>query len=473
MASTTSQLAESGADSGKLHSLRAEQALIGAMLLSDEAWDNVVGLITKDDFHLARHGLLFSAIGELRNDNMAADVITLADWLQQRGKLAEAGGEAYLLQLNDSAVGTANLAEYAGIVKEYSLRRRLAAIGEELAGTLRSKGSIPVVQLLEEAEKSIFALSNKRADGGQECRPLGDLLQSVVTQIDQRYRSKERITGLATGFADFDELTSGLQPTDLIVVAGRPSMGKTAFALNIATHAAIHGKSKVCIFSMEMSSEQLATRILASLARIDQQKLRSGDLNDDDFVRISSTVAMMEQAEMFIDDSPGLSPAGLASSCRRLARRVGGIDLIIVDYLQLMHVPGSQENRATEISEISRSLKALAKEMNVPVIALSQLNRSVENRSPPRPMMSDLRESGAIEQDADLIVFLYREDFYKENPETAGDAEVIIGKQRNGPIDTVLMRFIKPCTLFADKISDSVSLPPGYDPAADSEDPSF
>ncbi|MGV0005033.1 MAG: replicative DNA helicase [Candidatus Porifericomitaceae bacterium WSBS_2022_MAG_OTU9] len=462
------------AQSDKLHSFRAEQALLGAMLLVDDAWDRAAGLVSQDDFHHPRHGLLFGAIGDLRKNGVAADLITLGDRLRQAGKLEEAGGESYLLQLNDSAIGAANLSEYANIVREYSLRRKLAEFGDTLARNVRAGGTESAEELLEQSEKSIFALGNQRIKGDQNCQPLSNLLKSVVEQVDQRYHSKNRITGIATGFAGFDDETSGLQATDLIVVAGRPSMGKTAFALNVATHAAIHGKLNVCIFSMEMSAVQLAMRILSSLARIDQKKLRSGDLSDDDFVRISSTVAMMESASIFIDDSPALSPSALAGACRRLARREGGLDLVVVDYLQLMHVPSSKENRATEISEISRGLKSLAKELNLPVIALSQLNRSVESRNPPRPMMSDLRESGAIEQDADVIVFLYRASFYKSTPENEGEAEVIIGKQRNGPVGIIPMRFMKQYTLFADKISDAVvPHPGGYDPAIDQEDPSY
>jgi replicative DNA helicase len=423
MSEITSRLAELSqrVDDLKVppHSLEAEQSVIGGLMLDNRSWDDVADVVVEADFYRHDHSLIFRAVGALAADGKPYDVVTVSEWLGSRGELETIGGLAYLSILANDTPTAVNTKAYANIVREYSVLRSLIQIGNEISA------------------------SAYNADG----RSSKELLGRAVKRVEEMYRNKESITGIATGFNLFDEKTSGLQRSDLIIIAGRPSMGKTSFAMNIAENAALHNERSVAVFSMEMPGEQLALRMMSSLGRIDSHNLRTGKLDDHDWPRLISSVNMLSKSKLFIDDSPALTPTELRARTRRL-KREHGIDLVIIDYLQLMQVAGSTENRATEISEISRSLKALAKELQVPVIALSQLNRSVEQRPDKRPVMSDLRESGSIEQDADVILFIYRDEVY--NPESAdkGVAELLIRKQRNGPIGMVKLAFLGQYTRF-------------------------
>ena len=444
---------------GQPNNSQAEQAVIGGLLLEQNAWDEVIRLVGEDDFYHPRHRLLFQAITSLRQNNQPADYVTLTEWLTRRNKLNEAGGNQYLASIIDSVAGTANIRNYASIVHELSVRRLLMKTGSEISQQAQKADDQTLPELLTTVEQRIFDIGNRQWRVHDSCQPINDVLEQVVRRIQELHKSKNHITGLSTGFTDFDMMTAGLQKSDLVIVAGRPSMGKTAFAVNIALNSAVKDGKKVALFSMEMPAIQLAMRMLASLARIDQKKLRTGQLTDIDFTHITSAINIMEKANLYIDDTSSLTPAELAAACRRLARRHDGLDMIVVDYMQLMHIPdtGRQHTRTTEMSEISRHMKALAKEMDTPVIALSQLNRNVDSRIEHRPVMSDLRESGAIEQDADLIVFIYREDAYSKETDGAqktGEAEIIIGKQRNGPTGTVHLRFQAQYTCFENLISD-------------------
>ena len=430
---------------GQPNNLQAEQAVIGGLLLAESAWDEVIRLIGPEDFYNPRHRLIFEGIYSLREDNSPVDYVTLSEWLTRRNKLNDIGGSAYLASIIDSVASSANIISYAKIVRELSLRRLLIKTGSDISRLSQSSNDQSLPELLSDVEQRIFDIGNRQWRVNDSCQPVGGVLEQVIQRVNELHQSKNHITGLSTGFIDFDRMTAGLQKSDLVIIAGRPSMGKTAFAVDIALHSAVKDKKKVALFSMEMSATQLAIRMLASLARIDQAKLRTGQLTDTDFTHITSALHIMESAQIYIDETSSLTPAELAAACRRLARRHDGLDLVLVDYMQLMHIPdiGRQQNRTAEMSEISRHMKSLAKELDTPVIALSQLNRSVETRLEHRPVMSDLRESGAIEQDADLIVFIYREDAYNKDKDTpkTGEAEIIIGKQRNGPTGTVQLRF--------------------------------
>ncbi len=429
------------------HSIEAEQAVLGGLMLDNEAWPNVVERINFDDFYRRDHANIFRAVEQLANDNKPFDVVTLAEWLRNHEQLADVGGMAYLAQLAENTPSAANIAAYADIVRQRAILRQLISAGSQIAeSAFRTEGRTSD-ELLDQAESLVFEIAERESKGRRGFRPIKDLLVDALDKIDLLFQRDNPITGVSTGYYELDNMTSGLQKSDLIIIAGRPSMGKTSFALNIAQHAAIKGELPVAVFSMEMPSEQLAMRMLSSLGRIDQHRVRTGRLSDDDWPRLTHSVGILSEAKMFIDDTPALTPSDLRARCRRLARE-HGIGLIVIDYLQLMQVHGNKENRATEISEISRALKALAKELSCPVIALSQLNRSLENRTDKRPVMSDLRESGAIEQDADVIFFIYRDEVYNEETQDKGIAEIIIGKQRNGPIGTVRLTFLGEYTRF-------------------------
>ncbi len=431
------------------HSVEAEQAVIGGLLLVPESWDRVADRLVERDFYRRDHQMLFRAIGELQNKSTPPDAVTLGEWFETQGISELVGGTQYILQLANTTPSAANITAYADIVREKSVLRQLIDAGSEMAGDAFQADGRSTQEILEKAEQSVFRIAEAGARGRQGFMPMRAAVKDAFQQLQLRYENRGSVTGLSTGFTDLDEMTTGLQPADLIIVAARPSMGKTALALNIAEHAAIKTKKAVAVFSMEMSASQLAFRLISSLGRVNQQHLRTGDVQDEEWPRITAAITSLADAKIFIDDTPALSPIELRSRARRL-KREHDLGLIVIDYLQLMAVPGNQENRATEISEISRSLKALAKELNVPVIALSQLNRSLEQRGDKRPMMSDLRESGAIEQDADVIVFIYRDEYYNKESSDKGVAEIIIGKQRNGPTGTVKLAFVGEHTRFRD-----------------------
>lgn len=415
------------------HSIEAEQAVLGGLMLDSEAWDQVADRISTNDFYRRDHGLIFQAISGLAAQNRPIDVITVSEVYTDL---------AYLGSLAKNTPSAANIIAYADIVKEKSLLRKLIEVGEEISELgFNAKGKI-AKELVDEAERKVFAIAEHKFLGQQGIKTIAEVLTSAIARIEILSESASPITGMSSGFVDFDRLTSGLQKADLVIIAGRPSMGKTTFAMNIAEWISMKSDLSVLIFSMEMPAEQLAMRMLASLARIELQRIRNGQLRDDDWPRLSSAIAMMASRKMFIDDSGSLSPIEVRARARRLMREQGELGVIVVDYLQLMRVPGNNEHRAAEISEISRSLKTLARELNVPVIALSQLNRSLEQRTDRRPIMSDLRESGAIEQDADLIAFIYRDEMYNKDTADKGTAEVIIAKQRNGPTGMMRLTFL-------------------------------
>lgn len=432
------------------HSFEAEQSVLGSLMLDNNAWENIIDRIEEKDFYRHEHRLIFRAMSFLEQKNQPFDVITLAETLKDLNELANIGGEVYLFELSKNTPSAANIKAYADIVRERSVLRQLIGVAAEIADIAYHPDGRNSVSLLDEAERRVFEIA--RQDGrGSGPQRVSTYLAQANEKILLLSETNQPVTGLATGYKDFDLMTAGLQPSDLIIVAGRPSMGKTTFAMNMAEHAAMKCNKPVLIFSMEMPGDSLALRMMSSLGSIELQKLRSGDLSDGDWPSVASVVGMLSEKPLFIDDTPALSPSELRSRARRVARDHGQLGLIVIDYLQLMQVGGTSDNRTAEISEISRSLKALAKELNVPVIALSQLNRSLEQRADKRPMMSDLRESGAIEQDADLICFIYRDEVY--NPETRdkGSAEIIIAKQRNGPIGKVSLIFEGQFTRFRDK----------------------
>jgi len=409
-------------------------------MLDNRSWDDIADIVNEQDFYRHDHSLILRAIDALAADDKPYDVVTVSEWLGSRGELETIGGLAYLSILANDTPTAVNVKAYADIVREYSILRRLIQIGNEISASAYNSDGRPSKELLDEAERKVFMIAEQNAGNRDGFEAINDLLGRAVKRVEEMYRNKEAITGIATGFNLFDDKTSGLQNSDLIIIAGRPSMGKTSFAMNIAENAALNNERSVAVFSMEMPGEQLALRMMSS-------NLRTGRLDDHDWPRLISSVNMLSKAKLFIDDTPALTPTELRARTRRL-KREHGLDMVIIDYLQLMQVAGSTENRATEISEISRSLKALAKELQVPVVALSQLNRSVEQRPDKRPVMSDLRESGSIEQDADVILFIYRDEVY--NPESAdkGVAELLIRKQRNGPIGTVKLAFLGQYTRF-------------------------
>ncbi len=434
------------------NSIEAERAVLGGLMLDASGWDRVVDRIREEDFYRRDHQLVFRAIASLIDANNPCDVVTVSEWLDAHGDARVEGGLSFVGELAESTPSAANVAAYAEIVRARAVLREMIATGSAIADRAYRTEGRPVTELVEEAEQLVYAIGDRRrAGGGPE--PIRDVLVGVMERIDELHHVEGHITGVPTGFVDLDRLTAGLQRGDLIVVAGRPSMGKTALALNLVESAAIRTKLSAVVFSMEMSSEQLTMRFMSSLGRIDAHKIRTGKLDDADWPRLTTAMTMLNESRIFLDDNGDLTPTELRARCRRL-KREHDIGLVVVDYMQLMHVPGTSENRATEISEISRSLKALARELEVPVVALSQLNRSLETRANRRPMLSDLRESGAIEQDADVILFIYRDEVYNEESTDKGKAEIIIGKQRNGPTDTVTLTFIGQIAKFENHARD-------------------
>lgn len=430
------------------HSIEAEQAVLGGLMLSVDTFETVFNLITEVDFYQFNHRLIFRAISTIAGNNNPADVVTVTDWLQQNDHLEDAGGIHYIGALAQETPSAANIAAYAEIVRERSVLRQLIAVSNEIADSAFHPEGKNSRQLLDVAESKVFAIADQSTQSGG-FHDIKTVLTKAVDRINYLFESGSAITGLSTGFDELDEKTSGLQASDLVIVAGRPSMGKTTFAMNLAEHAALTAEHPVAVFSMEMPAEQLAMRMIASLGRVELQNLRTGKLSEQDWPRITSAITLLNQKKnVFIDDTPAMTPTDLRARCRRL-KREHGLSMIVIDYLQLMRLSDTKENRATEISEISRSLKAMAKELEVPVVALSQLNRGLEQRPDKRPIMSDLRESGAIEQDADVIMFIYRDEVYNpDNPEVQGKAEVLIRKQRNGPIGMVPLTFLGQYTRF-------------------------
>lgn len=432
------------------HSIESEQSVLGGLLLDNSAWDRIADFISADDFYRYDHRLIFQTTVKLINASRPADVVTVFEALSGLGRADEVGGLAYLNALAQNTPSAANIRRYAEIVRDRGVLRKLITVADEISGDAFNPQGKEVKQMLDEAESKIFSIAEEGARGTQGFQDIQPLLKQVVERIDELYSRENQndITGVPTGFADLDKMTSGLQPGDLIIVAGRPSMGKTAFSINIGEHVAIESGLPVAVFSMEMGGTQLAMRMLGSVGRLDQHRLRTGRLNDEDWPRLTHAIQKMNDAQLYIDETPALNSIELRARARRLSRQCGKLGLIVIDYLQLMSANSSGENRATEISEISRNLKGLAKELNCPVIALSQLNRSLEQRPNKRPVMSDLRESGAIEQDADVILFIYRDQVYNPDSQDKGTAEIIIGKQRNGPIGSVRLTFIGEYTKF-------------------------
>ncbi len=437
------------------HSEEAERSVLGGLMLNHEVWDQVIERVQEKDFYHYKHSLIFRAMGELSRRNSPIDIVTVTEALKAMNQLDAIDGEAYLYQLLNNTPGIANIVAYADIVRERSILRQLIQVSNEVANSAFSPDGRTTAELLDVAERKILTI------GDQDLHNVGPVHIKTLTphtldKIDTLFHAGGTITGLPTSYDDLDQMTSGLQPSDLIIVAGRPSMGKTSFAMNIAEHIAVkHVTAReatdpklVLVFSMEMPADSLVMRMLSSLSRVDQHHVRTGKLRKEDWARITSTSHMLSETRLFIDDSPALTPGEVRARARRITKEHGPISLIVIDYLQLMQVPGQKDNRVAEISEISRSLKALAKELKVPVVALSQLNRGLEQRQDKRPVMSDLRESGAIEQDADLILFIYRDEVYNADSPDKGSAEIIIAKQRNGPIGKVRLTFLGSYTRF-------------------------
>lgn len=432
------------------HSVEAEQSVLGGLLLDNAAFDRVTDVLNEDDFYRYDHKLIWQHIARLIALARPADVVTVNESLASAGKAEEVGGLAYLNALAHNTPSAANIRRYAEIVRERSMLRKLVSVADEIAAAAFNPQGKEARQLLDEAESRVFQIAQEGARGSAGFQEIQPLLAQVVERIDELYHrdGDSDITGVPTGFTDLDRMTSGLQPGDLIIVAGRPSMGKTSFSMNIGEHVAIEQGLPVAVFSMEMGAVQLAMRMVGSVGMLDQHRMRTGKLTADDWPKLTHAVQQVQEAQIYIDETPALTSMELRARARRLARQCGQLGLIIIDYMQLMSANSSGENRATEISEISRSLKGLAKELNCPLIALSQLNRSLEQRPNKRPVMSDLRESGAIEQDADLILFIYRDEVYNPDSPDKGTAEIIIGKQRNGPIGSVRLTFQGASTRF-------------------------
>ena len=433
------------------HSIEGESSVLGGLLLDNGAWDRVGDLLVDSDFYRHEHKLIYAAIGALINASKPADIITVFEHLQSQGKAEDTGGLMYLNSLAQYVPSAANVRRYAEIVRERSILRKLVAASDEIATNAFNPQGRPVETILDEAEQKIFNIGEAGSRMKQGFHSMDSLVVQLLDRVTEMSENPNDITGVPTGFYDLDKNTSGLQPGDLIILAARPSMGKTALAINIAEHVALHEGLPVAVFSMEMGASQLAVRIVGSIGRIDQGHLRTGKLTDDEWPRLTETIEKLRNISLHIDETPGLTVSELRANARRLARQCGKLGLIVVDYLQLMSTSSSmgEENRATAVGEISRGLKMLAKELQCPVIALSQLSRGVESRTDKRPMMSDLRESGAIEQDADVIMFIYRDEYYtKEACKEPGVAEIIISKQRNGPTGTTKLGFVKHHTKF-------------------------
>ena len=452
------QSSDNGTDGENLkippNSLEAEQSILGGLMLDNTAWDKIADIIVKSDFYRKDHRIIFDGISNLIEASEACDVVTLSEYLENKGELETAGGLEYIASLANETPGAANAISYAKILRERSVLRSLISAGNQISGNAYLNDGREASELVDEAERLVFDIAEKGARGRAGFEHLKDVLPDTIDRIELLSKSEGDITGVATGYKEFDKLTAGLQSGDLAIIAGRPSMGKTTLAVNIAENAAIGSKVPTAIFSMEMPKEQLAFRMISSLGRVDQSHLRTGKFPDEDWSRINTAVQLMSDAPIYIDDTPALSPTEIRARARRL-KRESGLGLIVLDYIQLMQVHGTTENRATEISEISRSLKALAKELSVPIIALSQLNRSVESRTDKKPIMSDLRESGALEQDADLILFIYRDEVYNPDTPRKGVADISIAKQRNGPIGDFPLTFVGRYTKFENWVPET------------------
>jgi replicative DNA helicase len=432
------------------HSIEAESSVLGGLLLDNTAWDRVGDMLTDQDFYRHEHKLIYASVSALINASKPADVITVSEHLQNQGKAAEMGGLAYLNSLAQYVPSASNIRRYAEIVRERSILRKLVSASDEISTNAFNPQGKAIDRILDEAEQKIFNIGEEGSRMKQGFQSMDTLVVALLDRVQDMANNPNDITGVPTGFYDLDRMTSGLQPGDLVVLAARPSMGKTALAINMAEHVALNEGLPVAVFSMEMGASQLAVRVVGSIGRIDQGHLRTGKLTDEEWPRLTEAIEKLRTVSLHIDETPSLTPSELRANARRLSRQCGKLGMIVVDYLQLMTGSGGSggDNRATELGEISRGLKMLAKELQCPVIALSQLNRSVEQRTDKRPMMSDLRESGAIEQDADIIMFIYRDDYYNKESKDPGVAEIIIGKQRNGPTGTVRLTFLKHLTRF-------------------------
>jgi replicative DNA helicase len=432
------------------HSIEAEASVLGGLLLDNTAWDKIADLVRADDFYRADHRIIFEGISKLIDAAKPADVVTVFEALQSLGRADEVGGIGYLNTLAHETPSAANIRRYAEIVRDRSILRHLVSVSDQIATTALNPAGKDTRQVLDEAESQIFQIGEQGARTSMGFQDFHQVLARVVERVDDLYQNPNPtdVTGVPSGFIDLDQKTAGMHSGDLLIVAGRPSMGKTSLALNVAEYVAITESLPVAIFSMEMGAEQLAMRVLCSVGRLDAQRVRTGKLTEDDWNRLTQAMGRMKEARIHIDETPALNPLELRSRARRLSRQYGKLGLIVVDYLQLMSASSSGENRTTEISEITRSLKGLAKELGCPVLALSQLNRTVEQRTDKRPVMSDLRESGAIEQDADVILFIYRDEVYRPDTPDKGVAEIIIAKQRNGPIGTIRLTFLGQFTKF-------------------------
>ena len=436
-------------------SVEAEQAVIGGLMLAPDSLDRVGDFLTEHDFYRRDHRLIYRAIRELSEKNKPFDAVTLGEWFEVNALSEQIGGTGYLIELASSTPSAANIRAYAEIVREKAVMRQLIEAGTEIVNDGFQPEGRDSQEVLSAAEMKVFKIAEQGRRGRADFVPLREAMKDAFGILQERYENQGNVTGLPTGFHDLDEMTAGLQPSDLIILAARPAMGKTTLALNIAEYGALKTKKAVAVFSMEMSASQLAFRLISSIGRVNATRLRTGQLEDEDWSRVNMAIKMLSDVKVFIDDTPALSPDVLRSKARRI-KREHDLGLIVVDYLQLMQVPGSAENRTNEISEISRSLKALAMELKVPVIALSQLNRGLESRTDKRPVMSDLRESGAIEQDADIIMFIYRDDYYNKDSPDKGLAEVIIAKQRNGPTGMAKLKFFGEYTRFDNLSRDSI-----------------
>ena len=439
------------------NSIEAEIAVLGGLILDNESWDKVADILQINDFYNQQHRKIFSCIVDLVQQGTPFDVVTVNEKMNLSD---DKSISTYLSEIISQTPSAANIKAYANIVREQSILRQLIHVSNNLIEK-SNKGGIDSKALLDEAEQKIFSISEESVKANNGFQSINDLVGESLKQIEERAENGEAVTGVATGFTDFDNKTTGLQGGDLIIVAGRPSMGKTSFAMNLAEYASLKNDAVTAIFSMEMSGTQLSTRLISSMGRINQQKIRTGKLTDDDWPRLTNAVALLSKANIFIDDTAALTPIDIRARARRL-KREKGLDLIVIDYMQLMQLSNNSENRATELSAISRSLKALARELDVPVVALSQLNRSLENRTDKRPIMSDLRESGAIEQDADVIAFIYRDEVYNEDSPDKGKAEIIVAKQRNGPIFKTTLTFLGECTRFENYTPEIYSSPESF-----------
>lgn len=439
------------------NSIEAEIAVLGGLILDNESWEKIADILQVNDFYNEQHRKIYSCIVGLVGENIPFDVVTINEKVNTSD---DKSFSTYLSEIINQTPSAANIKAYANIVREQSILRQLISVSNNLIEKSRD-GGIDSKSLLDEAERTIFNISEESQKTNSGFQDINKLVQESLKEIEKRAENGDAVTGVATGFTDFDNKTTGLQGGDLIIVAGRPSMGKTSFAMNLAEYASLKNDAVTAIFSMEMSGTQLSTRLISSMGRINQQKIRTGKLTDDDWPRLTNAIALLSKANIFIDDTPALTPTDIRARARRL-KREKGLDLIVIDYMQLMQLSNNSENRATELSEISRSLKALARELDVPVVALSQLNRSLENRTDKRPIMSDLRESGAIEQDADLIAFIYRDEVYNEDSPDKGKAEILVRKQRNGPIFTTTLTFLGECTRFENYTPEIYSAPEAF-----------